>query len=246
MSPRLVISLLWTIPLALSTTAAMITFSFAVAPFTSRDWQIQWFRRWARAMLRICGVRVHVHGGHDLADGQNYLFASNHISLIDSPSLVAHIPRPLCFVAKKELFSVPFMGWYLGRQGHVPIERGEPKAALRSLNEAAKAIEQGRKSVLMFPEGTRSKDGQMLPFKEGLALLAIRSGTPIVPVAIRGTQNVMPSKALRITPGVVDLYIGEPIDISVYEPKQRAELTARVETAVKELPEKELREKERR
>ena len=213
----------------------MITFSFAVSPLVSRDWQTRWFRRWARAMLRICGVRVRIHGGGQLKPRQNYIFVSNHISLLDSPSLVAHLPKPLCFVAKKELFSVPFMGWYLARQGHVPIERGEPKAALRSLNEAAKAIEQGRKSVLMFPEGTRSKDGVMLPFKEGVALLAIRSGTPVVPVAIRGTQAVMPSKALIITPGSVDLYIGAPIDVSAYEPKQRTELTARLEAEVRAL-----------
>jgi 1-acyl-sn-glycerol-3-phosphate acyltransferase len=235
MSPRLVFSILWTIPLSLSTTAAMITFSFAVAPFVSRDWQVRWFRRWARAMLRICGVKVRVHGGGGILPGQNYIFACNHISLLDSPSLVAHLPKPLCFVAKKELFSVPFMGWYLGKQGHVPIERGDPKAALRSLNEAAKAIETDRKSVLMFPEGTRSKDGVMLPFKEGMALLAIRSGTPVIPVAIRGTQQVMPSKALKITPGSVDLFIGEPIEVRGYETKQRAELTARVESAVRAL-----------
>ena len=235
MSPRLVFSLLWTIPLSLSTTAAMITFSFAVLPVTSRQWQINWFRRWARAMLRICGVTVRVHGGAGLAEGQNYIFASNHISLIDSPTLVACIPRPLCFVAKKELFSVPFMGWYLHRQGHVPIERGDPKAALRSLNEAAKAIEQGRKSVLMFPEGTRSMTGERQPFKEGISLLAIRSGTPIVPVAVRGTQKVMPSKALKITPGEVDLFIGQPIDVSAYDAKSRAGLTAHLENAVKAL-----------
>lgn len=235
MSPRLLFSLLWTIPLSLSTTAAMITFSFAVLPFTSREWQVNWFRRWARTMLRICGVTVRVHGGGSLAAGQNYIFASNHISLIDSPTLVAFIPKPLCFVAKKELFSVPFMGWYLHRQGHVPIERGDPKAALRSLNDAAKAIEQGRKSVLMFPEGTRSKTGEMQPFKEGISLLAIRSGTPVVPVAVRGTQAVMPSKALTITPGAVDLFIGEPIDVSGYEARNRAELTARLEDAVKAL-----------
>lgn len=235
MSPRLLFSLLWTIPYSLSTTAVMITFSFLVSPLVSREWQVNWFRRWARAMLRICGVRVKVRGGRDLDPGQNYIFASNHISLLDSPTLVAFIPKPLCFVAKKELFSVPFMGWYLYKQGHVPIERGDPKAALRSLNEAAKAIESARKSVLMFPEGTRSQTGEMQPFKEGISLLAIRSGTPIVPVAVLGTQAVMPSKALTITPGEVELLIGEPIDVSRYEVKQRAELTARLESAVRAL-----------
>jgi len=235
MSPRLVFSLLWTIPASLSTTAAMITFSFAVLPLTSRAWQTAWFRRWARAMLRICGVRVQVLGGDKLVDGQNYIFVSNHISLIDSPTIVAFVPRPLCFVAKRELFSVPFMGWYLARQGHIPIDRGEPKAALRSMNEAARVIQAERKSILIFPEGTRSKDGQPLPFKEGAAMLAIRSGTPVVPLGVFGTQAVMPSKALKITPGEVVLRIGDPVDVSVYDVRQRGELTARLEAEVRRL-----------
>jgi 1-acyl-sn-glycerol-3-phosphate acyltransferase len=235
MSLRLVFSLLWTIPASLSTTAAMITFSFAVLPFTSREWQMAWFRRWARAMLRICGVKVRVAGGDSLVDGQNYIFASNHVSLIDSPTIVAFVPRPLCFVAKRELFSVPFMGWYLARQGHIPIDRGEPKAALRSMTEAARVIQAEKKSILIFPEGTRSKDGKPLPFKEGVAMLAIRSGTPIVPVGVSGTQAVMPSKALKITPGPVTLRIGDPIDTSAYDVRQRGELTARLETEVRHL-----------
>jgi 1-acyl-sn-glycerol-3-phosphate acyltransferase len=138
-------------------------------------------------------------------------------------------------VAKRELFTVPFMGWYLARQGHIPIDRGEPKAALRSMTEAARVIQAERKSILIFPEGTRSKDGQPLPFKEGVAMLAIRSGTPIVPVGVSGTQRVMPSKALKITPGHVNLRIGAPIDVRQYDLRKRGELTARLEAEVRAL-----------
>ena len=139
---RFLISILWTIPCALSTTAAMITWSFLVLPWTSAAWQGAWFKRWARAMLRICGVRLRAHGVEKLDPARNYVFASNHVSLLDSPSLIVSVPQRLCFVAKRELFSVPFMGWYLARQGHVGVERGDPKAALRSLTEAARAIEE--------------------------------------------------------------------------------------------------------
>lgn len=210
----------------------MITWSFLVLPWTTAAWQAAWFKRWARAMLRICGVRLRSHGVERLDPARNYVFASNHVSLLDSPSLIASVPQRLCFVAKRELFSVPFMGWYLKKQGHVAVERGDPKAALRSLTEAARAIDAEKKSILVFPEGTRSMDGAMLEFKDGASLLAIRSGTAIVPVAIRGTQKVMPSKAYTITPGEVDLYVGEPIEVTDYDLKRRGELTARLQAEV--------------
>ena len=167
--------------------------------------------------------------------GQNYIFASNHLSLIDSPALVAHLPRALCFLAKKELFSVPFMGWYLHRQGHIPIERSDPKATVRSLGEAARVIQDERKSLLSFPEGTRSADGQMLPFKEGTALLALRSGTPIVPVAVVGTERIMVAKSLEIRGGAVEIRIGQPIDVAGQDAKQRGELTERLRREIEAL-----------
>lgn len=213
----------------------MITWSFLVIPLTSAAWQAAWFKRWARLMLRICGVRLRAHGVDKLDPARNYVFASNHISLLDSPSLIASVPQRLSFIAKKELFSVPFMGWYLKRQGHIAVERGDPRTAIRSLTDAARAIDAEKKSILIFPEGTRSMDGQMLEFKDGAALLAIRSGTAIVPVAIRGTQAVMPSKALTITPGDVDLYVGDPIEVTDFDLKRRGELTARLQATVTEM-----------
>jgi 1-acyl-sn-glycerol-3-phosphate acyltransferase len=186
-------------------------------------------------MLWICRVRVLVTGLERLQPDQNYIFASNHLSLIDTPGLVAHLPRQLCFMAKKELFSVPFMGWYLARQGHIPVERSDPKATVRSMAEAARVIQTERKSLLAFPEGTRSKDGQMLPFKEGTALLAIRSGTPIIPVAVVGTDRIMPSKALEIRGGAVEIHLGNPIAVAGLDAKQRGEITERLRREIEAL-----------
>jgi len=228
MTFALIRSLLISIPASLSWTAVLVTFSILIQPFASRDQQARLFRYWGRCMLWICRVRVTVTGLHHLTAGQNYIFASNHLSLIDTPGLVAHLPRPLCFMAKKELFSVPFMGWYLHRQGHIPIERSDPKATVRSMAEAARVIHTERKSLLSFPEGTRSMDGEMLPFKEGTALLALRSGTPVVPIAVVGTDKIMPSKALEIRGGAVEIRLGHPIPVEGQDAKQRGELTERL------------------
>ena len=235
MSFVLIRSLLISIPASLGWTAVLVTFSIVIQPFASRRQQASLFRYWGRCMLWICRVRVRVTGLEHLVPGQSYIFASNHLSLIDSPALVAHLPRALCFLAKRDLFSVPFMGWYLRRQGHIPIERSDPKATVRSLAEAARVIRDERKSLLLFPEGTRSMDGQMLPFKEGAALLALRSGTPIVPVAVAGTDGIMVAKSLEIRGGAVEIRVGQPIDVTGQDAKQRGELTERLRREIEAL-----------
>ena len=235
MTFALIRSLLISIPASLGWTAVLVTFSILIQPFASTDQQTRLFRFWGRCMLWICRVQVRVIGGESLVPGQSYIFASNHLSLIDTPLLIAHLPRPMCALAKKELFSVPFMGWYLHRQGHVPIDRSDPKATVRSLAEAARIVQKERKSLMLFPEGTRSMDGAMLPFKEGTALLAIRSSTPIVPVAIVGTDLVMPAKALEIRGGAVELRLGTPMEVTGLDAKHRGELTERLRHEIERL-----------
>ena len=232
MSFALVRSLLWTIPLCFSWTAVLVTLSFAIMPLASADTLTAIWRFWARSMLFLCGARVTVRGLENLTPGQHYIFASNHLSLIDSPLLVAHLPRTLRFLAKRELFSIPFMGWYLGHQGHIAIDRGDARSTLRSMAEAARVIHDQQRSVLVFPEGTRSMDGQMQEFKEGAALLAIRAATPVVPVGVVGTERVLPSKAKEIRSAPVELRIGAPLDVAGLDVKQRAELTQRLRDAV--------------
>jgi len=228
----LIRSLLISIPASLGYTAVLVTFSFLILPFATREQQAALFRYWGRCMMWICRVRYRVTGLENLDPRQNYIFASNHISLLDTPLLVSQLPRALCFLAKKELFSVPFMGWYLRHQGHIPIERSDPKATLRSMAEAARVIEQERRSLLAFPEGTRSTDGQMLPFKEGTAMLALRSQTPLLPVAVVGTERIMVAKSLEIRGGQVELRLGAPIPVEGLDVKSRGELTERLRQAI--------------
>ncbi|MCS7024106.1 MAG: 1-acyl-sn-glycerol-3-phosphate acyltransferase [Bryobacteraceae bacterium] len=225
-------SLLITIPACFAWTAILCTLSFLIMPFAKPETHTRLWRYWARSMLWLCGARVKVFGLENLVPGQHYIFASNHLSLIDSPVLVAYLPRTLRFLAKRELFSIPFMGWYMKAQGHIAIDRGDPRATLRSLSEAAALIQSERKSVLVFPEGTRSMDGRLQEFKEGAALLAIRAQTPLVPAAVVGTQRVLPAKSKVIRGGEVELRIGAPIDVRRYELKQRAQLTARLRNEV--------------
>lgn len=235
MSFALVRSVLWTIPLCFGWTAVLVTWSFLIMPVASEETLTGIWRFWARSMLYLCGARVRVRGLENLVAGQHYIFASNHLSLIDSPVLVAHVPRTLRFLAKRELFSIPFMGWYLGHQGHIAVDRGDARSTLKSMAEAARVIHDQQRSVLVFPEGTRSMDGQLQEFKEGAALLAIRAETPVAPVAVVGTDRVLPSKSKEIRGAAVELRIGRPVEVAGMDQKQRGELTARLRAEVEEL-----------
>lgn len=229
-------SVLWTIPLCFGWTAVLVSAHFLSAPLLPAEGRAELFRFWARSMLWLCGARIRaVRGLEHLEPGRNYVFVSNHESLIDTPLLVAALPRALCFLAKKELFSVPFMGWYLRKAGHVPIERGDPRATLRSLAEAARVIAEERKSPLVFPEGTRSMNGELQEFKEGAALLAIRSGAAIAPVAVVGTRRILKAKGMAIRGGWIELRIGAPVAVDGVDQRRRGELMARVRESIERL-----------
>lgn len=232
MSLVLIRSLLLTIPACFAWTAILITISFCMLPFASLQTHTAMWRFWARSMLFLCGARVRISGLENLDPAQNYIFASNHLSLIDSPVLVAYLPHTVRFLAKRELFSIPFMGWYMKNQGHIAIDRGDARATLRSMAEAAGVIDREHKSVLVFPEGTRSMDGNLQEFKDGAALLAIRARTPIVPVAVVGTQKILPAKAKDIRGGTVELRIGKPIPTEGLDQKQRSHLTAQLRASI--------------
>lgn len=168
-------------------------------------------RFWGRLGIRLAGVRVTVSGAERLPDGP-IVVMSNHASNFDILALQGFFPRPLSWIAKKELFSIPIFGHSMRHGGYIPLDRGDGRQALKSMEAAADQI-RGGKSVIIFPEGTRTRNGSLLPFKRGGFLLAARAGVPVVPVTINGSFQINPGGALRLYGGNVTICIQPPLTI---------------------------------
>lgn len=168
-------------------------------------------RAWSRLILVTTGVRVDVRQRGTLAPEASYIFASNHQSIYDIPIIFASMPRQLRIVAKASLGRFPFLGWHLRWTGHLLVDRERPGPAI--LKKMAHLVHDGA-SLIVFPEGTRSPDGQVAPFKGGLFLLAIESGLPIVPVSVAHSRHVMLKGRLMTCPGDVTLTVHQPIPTS--------------------------------
>ena len=182
---------------------------------------------WSRLMLALAGTKVEARGTENVLTDRPQVFMANHQSNFDIFIVLAHIPGQFRWIAKKELFRYPLFGTAMRRAGYIEIDRQHHKRALQSLEEAAKKIREG-KSVMTFPEGTRSRDGQIQPFKHGVFQLAIRAGVPIVPITIIGTGEIMSKRSLRVKPGRITMVIDKPIDVTPYNTESRHELIGRV------------------
>ncbi|HVN05205.1 MAG TPA: lysophospholipid acyltransferase family protein [Bryobacteraceae bacterium] len=191
-------------------------------------------RVWARVLLRVSGVRVHVEGLEKLQPDASYVLVANHRSYMDTPVVLAHIPLQFRFFAKQGLFRIPLLGGHLRRAGHLPVVRGDPRASLKSVSAGARLIVQRGVSVLLFPEGGRSPAG-MRDFKEGAAYLAIKAGVPAVPIGIGGTRQVLPMGSAVVQPRPVTLRIGDPIPTAGLKPTARGGLTETLQKRVAEL-----------
>jgi 1-acyl-sn-glycerol-3-phosphate acyltransferase len=167
-------------------------------------------RVWGRSILAASGIRVCVAGIERIAADQPYIFMANHQSNLDIPVLLGHLPVQFRWLAKAELFRIPVFGRAMRGAGYISIDRADRQAAFESLRQAAEKIRRGF-SILIFPEGTRSLDGSLKPFKKGGFVMAIGAGVPIVPVAVRGTYDIQPKNTLLIRPKDVTVDIGEPI-----------------------------------
>jgi 1-acyl-sn-glycerol-3-phosphate acyltransferase len=167
-------------------------------------------RNWAKFILWIFGIKVTVHGLRHLGSSRHYIYVSNHASMFDIPAVLSGIPDEIRIVLKKELTKVPIWGWALKYGHYISIDRDNPKDAVRSLERAAETVRNGA-SVLLFAEGTRSRDGALHPFKRGAFSLAARSGIPIMPVAIKGTFRILPKGSWKVAPADVSLVLDAPI-----------------------------------
>lgn len=165
---------------------------------------------WAPGILRGCGARMRVKGTENIDPNQSYIFVSNHQSYLDIPALFSMLPVNLYFVAKKEVKRVPFVGWYMHATGMIFIDRSNRSKAIASLKKAGQLIKKG-KNVIMFPEGTRARNSQVATFKKGPFVMASQSDISIVPVAIKGAENILKPGTFRLRPGEVIVNIGTPI-----------------------------------
>ncbi len=185
-------------------------------------------RAWAKTLLFFAGVKVKLEGEvHAIKPDTPYVFMANHQSAFDIFTLLAGLPVPFRWVAKAELFKIPIFGPSMRRAGYISINRDNPREAVRSLNEAAQKIHKGI-SVVVFPEGTRSQDGQLLPFKSGGFVLAIKSQVPIVPTGIIGTYQVKPVDRFWIRPGTVTIRFGAPIETAGLKTRDKETLKEHV------------------
>jgi 1-acyl-sn-glycerol-3-phosphate acyltransferase len=166
---------------------------------------------WARRMLWLPGATLKVDGLDNVDTSRSTVFVSNHQSTLDIPALFVALPVDFRFVAKKVLKYVPVTGWYMALAGFIFIDRGNRKQALQSIQDAARKIQKGT-SIVIFPEGTRSETGAILPFKKGPFALALQAGVPICPVAVEGSRHVMPKNSWDVVPGEIRVKIGAPID----------------------------------
>lgn len=229
-------SRLFTIPVAVLATAVLVTTAVVTSVFAPEGrWQRFLYRLWGGTVLGIFGAHGRVVGAEKLKPGANYVIVSNHLSLVDTPMMFRWLPIPFKFLAKRELLKVPFIGWYLNRARHLTVDRASLRSSIESMNECARLIRERHLSVIIFAEGTRSLTGEMQSFKDGAAYLAIQSGTPVAPIAMVGTWDILPAKSSYFMPGNVELRIGEPVSPEGYTLKQRAAFTALLEERVREL-----------
>jgi 1-acyl-sn-glycerol-3-phosphate acyltransferase len=171
---------------------------------------------WGRFSARLFGIRIEVIGRENYDSEKNYLVLSNHAGMADIPLLLGSMDLNLRFVAKEELGKIPIFGWSMKQAGYVLIKRGQNREALKSLLDAAEVLKRGR-SVHIFPEGTRSATGELLPFKRGAFLVAQKGGKPVLPVTIVGTNMITPKKSLKIFGGQIRLVISPPLDPSEFK-----------------------------
>lgn len=201
----------------LFTMGAIAVVMYRLIPNKNVTWRFA--KAQARNLARLCGVRVRLRGAERLGAGP-YIFTPNHQSHFDIAALLGYLPGNNRFAAKKEMFEEPILGAVLRTLGMIPIDRDNPLEAIAMLNQLA----QNHFSTIIFPEGTRSRDGQLLPFKKGAFVAAIYLGIPVVPVVCKGTRAVMPKGGyLSILPGDAELVVLEPIPTAgmTYDDRER-------------------------
>jgi 1-acyl-sn-glycerol-3-phosphate acyltransferase len=216
------------VPLIYLYTAIMGSLSL-LSSFFDRGGRMQhWFAvHWARMILATAAVHVRVEGAEHIDRSQAAVYTANHLSALDIAVLYSRLPTQFRIMAKRELFSYPFMGWHLTRSGQIPIEQGDARASLRGLNRASESLRHGM-PLAIFPEGGRSRDGHLQAFMGGAFYMAIKAQAPVVPIVLVNTYELLPMNSFHLKPGDVQMIIGEPVPTTGMVPRQMGELAAKV------------------
>jgi 1-acyl-sn-glycerol-3-phosphate acyltransferase len=220
---------LWALVVAVAATLFFGSIAIGASLLRVRGDVYSWATRaWSRTILRGSGVSVHVHGAEHSRWNEGQILVANHVSAFDILAIAAVIPTNYYFVAKKELECVPFFGIAWKAAGHISIDRSNRQSALASLQRAGEKIRRDRGTVVIFPEGTRSPTGELLPFKKGAFQLAIEAQVPVLPVIVAGSYEIMKTHSRRIEPRPIHLYIAPPVD-------PRSYAAAEVDTLVRDV-----------
>jgi 1-acyl-sn-glycerol-3-phosphate acyltransferase len=199
---------------------------------------------WSRSILWIAGTRILVEGLDHIDTRRQYVFIGNHQSHFDVLVVFSRIPMIIRFLTKKELFRIPVFGWALSATGMIKIDRADHEESVKSMNEALEVMRKNKVSLVVFPEGTRSPDGKMGPFKKGGFIMAIRGKIPVVPVAISGSRFILPKHSIKLKPGTIKLVIGQPIATTDLTYSDRAHLMAETIAVIQDHIESRYNERE--
>lgn len=194
-------------------------------------WQHRVARLWARSLLGITFSPVTVLGSEHLRGLGTSVFASNHLSYMDTPVLFAHLPFQFRILAKQSLWKIPFIGWHLHRSGQVAVDQSTTRASIASLSRGAAALKAGT-PLLLFPEGGRTPDGRTGPFLSGAAFMAIRAQVPLVPLTLVGTYELLPMHTYALRPRPLLLIIGEPLPTAGLTTRDAESLTQQAFTTI--------------
>jgi 1-acyl-sn-glycerol-3-phosphate acyltransferase len=226
---------LFHIPVMTATTVVCASLSFLVS-FVDKHGRAQHriAHFWARLQVSLAGCSLTIRGAGNLRKSPVAVYASNHTSYMDTPVIFAALPFQFRILAKKDLWPIAFIGWYLDRSGQIPVDTANPHATLSSLGAGVKTLRSGM-PIFVFPEGGRTSTGELRPFQSGAAYLAIRAQVPLVPLALSGVFDLLPIHTRHLYPGELTLTVGEPIETKGMTPRQTGELTARLREAIEGL-----------
>ena len=206
----------------------------AISPFDRNGNVVHYIGKfWSLLNIYLSGTRLTIKGKERIKKGHTYIVMSNHQSLVDPWVLIGKLPLQLRWTIKSEVKKMPIFGYALERMGHIYVGSRKRKDAAMTLGVAAQIIREGT-SVVFFPEGTRSKDGSLEKFHKGGAIIAIRSGAPILPVTVNGSRFVLPKGTLALMPGKIEVIVGNPIDPGMFDENRKDELMAVVKSAIQQ------------